>query len=44
MARQPMKGLTTPEQIADTTLFLCSPAADYITGTPIMMDGGWTAT
>ena len=28
---------------AGLVLFLCSPAADTITGTAIPMDGGWTA-
>lgn len=41
--KQPSKEFTTPEQIAQTVLFLCSPAADQITGSAIALDGGWLA-
>ena len=41
--RQPSKQFATVAQIAGTVLFLCSPAADQITGTTISVDGGWTA-
>jgi 3-hydroxybutyrate dehydrogenase len=41
--KQPSKEFTTPEQIAQTVLFLCSPAADQITGSAIALDGGWVA-
>ncbi len=41
--RQPSKEFATVEQIGGTTVFLCSPAADQITGTTISVDGGWTA-
>ncbi|MEX0970933.1 MAG: 3-hydroxybutyrate dehydrogenase [Paracoccaceae bacterium] len=43
LARQPSKEFVTVEQIGGTTVFLCSPAADQITGTTISLDGGWTA-
>ncbi|NNU80727.1 3-hydroxybutyrate dehydrogenase [Halovulum dunhuangense] len=43
LARQPSKAFVTIEQVAGTALFLCSPAADQITGTTISVDGGWTA-
>ena len=33
-----------PEEIASTILFLCSPAASYITGTTLTPDGGFTST
>jgi 3-hydroxybutyrate dehydrogenase len=34
---------TTLEQIADTALFLCSPAADNMSGNSINLEGGWLA-
>lgn len=43
LARQPSKQFVTPEQIGGNVVFLCSPAADQITGTTISVDGGWTA-
>jgi 3-hydroxybutyrate dehydrogenase len=42
--KQPMLQFTTPEQIGALTVFLCSEAAKTITGTPLSIDGGWTAT
>lgn len=43
LARQPSKQFATVEQVGGTTVFLCSAAADQITGTTISVDGGWTA-
>ena len=43
LAPQPTKEFVTVEQIAGTALFLCSPAADQITGAQFSVDGGWTA-
>jgi NAD(P)-dependent dehydrogenase (short-subunit alcohol dehydrogenase family) len=31
----------SPEEVADTVLFLCSDAASFITGTTVVVDGGW---
>jgi 3-hydroxybutyrate dehydrogenase len=41
--KQPSREFTTPEQIGQTVLFLCSPAAEQITGSAIALDGGWLA-
>ena len=36
----PLGVLQTPESVADAFLFLCSPAADYMTGSVLVVDGG----
>ena len=41
--RVPLKRMGNPEDIASATLFLSSDASSYITGTVLMVDGGWTA-
>ena len=33
-----------PKDVANAVLFLASPAASLITGTTLMVDGGWTAS
>ena len=33
-----------PKDVANAVLFLASPAASLITGTTLMIDGGWTAS
>ena len=43
LARQPSRQFATTDQVGGTVVFLCSPAADQITGTTISVDGGWTA-
>jgi 3-hydroxybutyrate dehydrogenase len=43
LAAQPTRQFVTTEQVAATTLFLCSDGAASITGTAISVDGGWTA-
>ncbi|MGE4326233.1 MAG: 3-hydroxybutyrate dehydrogenase [Pseudodonghicola sp.] len=43
LERQPSKQFATVEQLGGTAVFLCSSAADQITGTTISVDGGWTA-
>ncbi|MGE5766137.1 MAG: 3-hydroxybutyrate dehydrogenase [Bacteroidota bacterium] len=41
--KTPSKDFSTPEQIGGLAAFLCSPAADQITGAPLSIDGGWMA-
>jgi 3-hydroxybutyrate dehydrogenase len=41
--KQPSLDFASPQQLGGTVAFLCSPAADQITGTAISVDGGWTA-
>ncbi len=43
LQRQPSKAFATTEQIGGLVAFLCSAAAEQITGTTISVDGGWTA-
>lgn len=40
MKNVPMGRMGTPEDVAKVVAFLCSPAADYITGQVINIDGG----
>mgnify|MGYP001324713106 FL=1 len=39
----PLKRLAKTDEIASTVAFLSSDASSYITGSMIMVDGGWTA-
>ena len=41
--KQPSLQFTTPEQLADLAVFLCSPAGDNVRGVAWAVDGGWTA-
>jgi 3-hydroxybutyrate dehydrogenase len=41
--KQPSLDFASPQQLGGTVAFLCSPAAEQITGTTISVDGGWTA-
>ncbi len=40
---EPVHRLGTPEEIAETVLWLCSNAASFITGQALAVDGGWVA-
>jgi 3-oxoacyl-[acyl-carrier protein] reductase len=39
----PLSRPGTPDDIANAALFLAAPESAYITGTVIVVDGGWTA-
>jgi len=38
-----LKRLVEPDEVAALVAYLCGPDAGFITGTSIVMDGGWTA-
>jgi len=42
MARLPMGRIGEPEEVASMVAFLCMPAASYMTGQVICIDGGHT--
>jgi 3-hydroxybutyrate dehydrogenase len=41
--KQPSLQFTTPEQLGELAVFLCSPAGDNVRGVAWAVDGGWTA-
>jgi 3-hydroxybutyrate dehydrogenase len=43
LVRSAIKRLIEPDEVAEMMAYLCTPAADFITGASIAMDGGWTA-
>jgi 3-hydroxybutyrate dehydrogenase len=43
LAPAAVKRLIEPEEVAEAVAYLCSPAAASITGTSLVMDGGWSA-
>ena len=42
-ARQPIGRMGKPEEIAHMILYLCSDEAEFVTGSILTIDGGWTA-
>ena len=43
IARQPMARVGRPEEVAAAALYLLSDDATFVTGTCLVVDGGWTA-
>ena len=43
LAKIPVGRFGEPEEIAKLALYLCSEDAGFITGTDVIIDGGWTA-
>ncbi|XOB40694.1 MAG: SDR family NAD(P)-dependent oxidoreductase [Candidatus Nealsonbacteria bacterium] len=44
LARIPMHRIGKPEEVSNAVLFLASDRSSYITGSTIIVDGGWLAT
>lgn len=42
-ARQPVGRMGRPEEVANLALYLCSAEAEFVTGSAVTIDGGWTA-
>jgi 3-hydroxybutyrate dehydrogenase len=38
-----VKRLIDPSEVATAAAFLCSPGSDSITGSDLVLDGGWGA-
>ena len=43
LAPAALKRLIEPDEVADAVAWLCSPSATSVTGTSVVMDGGWSA-
>jgi 3-hydroxybutyrate dehydrogenase len=43
LAPAAIRRLIEPEEVAEAVAYLCSPAAASITGTSVVLDGGWSA-
>jgi len=41
--RIPLGRIGTVEEVANAVVFLASPAARLVTGSSLLVDGGWTA-
>ena len=43
LANEPVGRMGTPEEIAETVVWLCSDAASFVTGHTMTVDGGYVA-
>jgi NAD(P)-dependent dehydrogenase (short-subunit alcohol dehydrogenase family) len=43
LARIPMHRVGKPEEVSNLVLFLVSDASSYMTGSNVVIDGGWLA-
>lgn len=44
LARTPLGRWGTPEDIASAVLYLCAPVASFVTGTTLVVDGGYSVS
>lgn len=44
LARSSVKRLIEPDEVAGAVAYLCSPEATSVTGTELLLDGGWSAS
>ncbi|MBB4684382.1 NAD(P)-dependent dehydrogenase (short-subunit alcohol dehydrogenase family) [Amycolatopsis jiangsuensis] len=44
LARSAVKRLIEPGEVAGAVAYLCSPEADSVSGTELVLDGGWSAS
>ena len=44
LSRTPSKRWGTPEDLAGAAIFYCSPASDFVTGTALPVDGGFSSS
>jgi 3-hydroxybutyrate dehydrogenase len=43
LAPAAVRRLIEPDEVAEAVAYLCSPAATSVTGSSLVMDGGWSA-